>query len=299
MHRMLVRLLATLFALSSCSAQVADLDGLHTDSDACDPRGSTQQGSDLDLTFQHVSPHINQDMFFAVTQGKERNIESMFVLSTLDDPNLHLVVPKLLPAGNSELAFWADSDPPKFDALDSDNGPDHQWTRPICPNGRLTFTHATPFQDVQGAIATGAVFSFEIPKAIQRKALFDRYKIWVRVTQLADLDHSTELQTRAFFRWSPHVAVPGYDDVPEQREPPATFQIGGNVLGEGRGPIDTLSFYNVELVIDLDDSGDLSGDDFVCRYKQERAPDSSMWKFEADLARCDAPADFDPATFEP
>jgi hypothetical protein len=121
----------------------------------------------------------------------------------------------------------------------------------------------------------------------------------LRVTQLADLDHTIEVQTRAFFRWAPYVPLPGDNDALEQREVPTSFQIGDNVLGEGRGPIDTLSFYNVELVIDLDDSGDLSADDFVCRYKQARAPDVGTWKFKADLAHCDAPADFDPTTYEP
>jgi len=91
----------------------------------------------------------------------------------------------------------------------------------------------------------------------------------------------------------------GADSAPEQRDPPATFQVGDNVLGEGRGPIDSLSYYNIELVIDLDESGDLSGADFVCRYKQERAPDAGTWKFKADLSRCDSPAGFDLETFEP
>jgi hypothetical protein len=279
--------------LAACSAQVSDLDELHSDTDACDPRGRADQGTPLDLRFRSVSPHVNQDIFFAVTQGKERSIESMLVLSTLDDKDLHLVVPKLLPAGTSELAFWADSDPPKFNALDSDEGPDHQWIRPICPNGKLTFTHTTPFQDVQGAIATGAVFVFEIPKLLQRQNLFDRFRMWVRVTQLADEDHKTEQQTRAYFRWSPFVAPPGEDRVPAQRSVPATFQVGDNALGEGRGPIDTLSFYNIEFVIDVDDSGELSGDDFVCRYPQERAPGGNTWKFKADVASCDVPDGFD------
>lgn len=285
--------LALLLTLAACSAQVSDLDELHTDTDACDPRGRAERGTALDLRFRNVSPHVNQDIFFAVTQGKERNIEAMLVVSTLPDPNLHLVVPKLLPAGTSELAFWADSDPPQFDALDSDNGPDHQWTRPICPNGKLTFTHTTPFQDVQGSIATGAVFVFEIPTLLRRQALFDRHTMWVRVTQLSDEDRRTEVQTRAYFRWSPFVAAPGQSSVPPQRSVPSTFQVGNNVLGEGRGPIDTLSFYNIEFVIDLDASGELSGEDLVCRYNQERAPGQNTWRFKADVAGCDVPDGFD------
>lgn len=284
---------ALLSMLGACSAQVSDLDELHSDSDACDPRGRTEQGTKLDLTFRTVSPHVNQDMFFAVTQGKERSIESMLVLSTLDDPNLHLVVPKLLPAGTSELAFWADSDPEGFDKLDSANGPDHQWIRPICPNGKLTFTHTTPFQDINGSIATGAVFVFEIPALLRRQALFDKYTMWVRVTQLSDEDHKTEVQTRAYFRWAPFVAAPGEKSVPPQRPVPTTFQVGNNVLGEGRGPIDTLSFYNIEFVIDFDESGELSGGDFVCRYNQERAPGQNTWRFNADVTPCDVPDGFD------
>lgn len=285
-----------LLLLGACSAQVSDLDDLQTDTDACDPRGRTEQGTTLDLTFNNVSPHINQDMFFAVTQGKERNIEAMMVLSTLNDANLHLVVPKLLPAGTSELAFWADGDPPMFDSLDS-TIPDHQWIRPICPNGKLTFTHTTPFQDVEGAIATGAVFVFEIPLVLQRQSLFDRYRMWVRVAQLSDEDRSRELQTRAFFRWSPLVEVPGEQGVPDQRRVPTSFQVGDNVLGEGRGPIDTFSFYDIEFVIDLDDDGELSGDDLVCRYEQQRAPGGNTWRFRGDVTSCDVPNGLDLESF--
>jgi hypothetical protein len=282
-----------LVLLAACSSQVSDLDDLQSDSDACDPRGRTERGTALELTLRNVSPHINQDMFFAVTQGKERNIESMFVLSTLDDPNLKLVVPKLLPAGTSELAFWADSEPLGFDDLDSAAGPDHQWTRPICPNGKLTFTHSTPFQDVENAISAGAVFVFEIPSELRRQELFDSYRMWLRVTQLSDVDNKTEVQTRAFFRWSPYVPLPGDAEAPPQRGVPDSFQVGNNVLGEGRGPIDTLSFYNIEFVIDLDDSATLSGKDVVCRYTQERAPGSNTWRFEADFEQCDTPSGFD------
>ena len=274
--------------LCACSAGVSDLDDLQTDADACDPRGRTEQGTTLDLTFKNVSPHINQDMFFAVTQGKERSVEAMVVLSTLDDADLHLVVPKLLPSGTSELAFWADGEPKGFDALDS-TVPDHQWIRPVCPNGKLTFTHTTPFQDVEGAVATGAVFVFEIPELLRRQRVFDRYRMWLRVTQLSDDGRATELQTRAFFRWSPLVDPPGDDSTPKQRPAPETFQVGDNVLGEGRGPIDTFSFYNIEFVIDLDDDAELGGDDVVCRWKNERAPGGNTWKFNADVTACDVP----------
>jgi hypothetical protein len=283
----------------ACSAQVSDLDALRVDVDACDPRGRAARGTDLDLTFRDVTPHVNQDMFFAITQGKERNIESMMVLSTLDDANLHLVVPKLLPEGPSELAFWADSEPAKFNALGSMSGPDHQWTRPVCPNGKVTFTHTTPFQSVEGALATGAVFVFEFPKLLQRQNLFDRFKMWVSVTQLSDADQKTEVQTRAYFRWSPLVQLPDASAPPEQRTLPDNFQVGNNVLGEGRGPIDKLSYYNIEFVIDVDHSGALSAGDFVCRYTQERAPDAASWRFKPDLTSCDAPAGFDLANLIP
>jgi len=279
--------------LCACSTGVSDLDDLQTDPDACDPRGRAERGTDFDLTFKNLSPHINQDMFFAVTKGKERNVESMMVLSSLNDPNLHWVVPKLLPAGTAELAFWADGEPFGFDAIDNPI-PDHQWIRPMCPNGKLTFTHNTPFQDVEGAIATGAVFVFDIPVLLQRQRLFDRYRMWLRVTQLSDDDgERTEVQTRAFFRWSPFVDPPGDAEQPEQRQVPKTFQVGDNVLGEGRGPIDTFSFYNIEFVIDLDDDDELGGDDVVCRWKNEQAPGGNSWRFNKDVSGCDVPNGLD------
>jgi hypothetical protein len=279
--------------LCACSAGVSDLDDLQTDPDACDPRGRAERGTALDLTFKNLSPHINQDMFFAVTKGKERNVEAMMVLSSLNDANLHLIVPKLLPSGTAELAFWADGEPFGFDAIDSPI-PDHQWIRPLCPNGKLTFTHNTPFQDVEGAIATGAVFVFDIPVLLQRQRLFDRYRMWLRVTQLSDdEDERTEAQTRAFFRWSPFVDPPGAAEQPAQRPAPRTFQVGNNVLGEGRGPIDTFSFYNIEFVIDLDDDGELGGDDVVCRWKNEQAPGGNSWRFNKDVSGCDVPNGLD------
>jgi len=283
---------ALLSLLCACSAAVSDLDDLRTDSDACDPRGRAERGTDLDLAFKNLTPHINQDLFLAVTKGKERSVESMLVLSSLNDANLHLVVPKLLPSGTAELAFWADGEPFGFDSLES-SIPDHQWIRPVCPNGKLTFTHNTPFQDVEGAVATGAVFVFEIPLLLQRQRLFDRYRMWLRVTQLSDDDERSEAQTRAFFRWSPRVDPPGSDEQPEQRAVPETFQVGDNVLGEGRGPIDTFSFYNIEFVIDLDDDDELGGDDLVCRWKNEQAPGGNTWRFNRDVSVCDVPNGLD------
>jgi hypothetical protein len=286
--------------LLACSADVSDLDDLGVDEDACDPRGRTARGDDLDLRFGSVTPHVNQDMFFAVTIGEDRDIEAMMVLSTLDDPDLHLVVPKLLPEGPSELAFWADSMPPGFDAIDDEEDAiDHQWTRPVCPNGELTFTHTTPFQSVQDARSTGAIFDFRIPAELQRSELFDTFKMWVSATLLDDDDPSVELQTRAYYRYAPYVAPVRGAEVPDQREPPENFQVGGNALGEPRGAIDTLSFYRIEFAIDVDESGDPSPGDFHCNYERQQAPDAMTWVFEPDLGQCDAPSGFDPLTFEP
>lgn len=289
--------------LGACAAQVSDLDELEVDTDACDPRGAARRGTDFTMQFVDVTPHVNQNMFFAVTVGEERSIEAMMVLSTFDDPDLRLFVPKLLPAGPSELAFWADSEPVgTFDPIpaEGETGPiDHQWTRPICPDGRLTFTHTTPFQDVQDALSTGAIFQLVIPEPMRRAELFDNLHMWVTVTQLDDRDQSREVQTRAYFRWAPQVAPARGQDVPEQRPVPTVFQVGGNALGEPRGAIDKLSFYNIEFVIDVDGSGGLSNRDFVCRYERQRAPDQMTWMFEPDLDDCDAPSGFDLATFEP
>lgn len=298
MHRSLLS--ACIALVSACSASVSDLDDLETDEDACDPRGSAERGTDLDLQFHSTNPHVNQDMFFAVTVGEQRSIEAMMVLSTFDDPNLHLVVPKLLPEGPSELAFWADSMPKGFDPINEDGDPiDHQWTRPVCPDGKLAFTHTTPFQSVQNALSTGAIFAFMIPKELQRKELFDTFHMWVSAILLDDDDPDEEVQTRAFYRWSPLVAPARGQDVPAQREPPEKFQVGGNALGEPRGAIDTLSFYRIEFVIDVDETDDLSRADYVCNYNRQQAPDAMVWEFTPDLSQCDAPADFDPLTFKP
>ncbi len=301
------RMLATLSILliAACSSQVSDLDELRVDGDACDPTGRTARGTDLDLQFIDVTPHVNQDILFAVTVGEERSIEAMMVLSTLADPDLNLVVPKLLPEGPSELAFWADSMPAGFDPINEDGSPnDHQWTRPVCPNGQVTFTHTPPFQSVQNAVSTGAIFSFQIPDELQRPELFDTFTMWVTATLLSD--DFEPVQARAYYRWSPLVAPARGIEVPEQRDPPAKFQVGGNALGEPRGAIDTLSFYEVQFVIDVDESGDRSGPDFVCTFRQQ-APDAMTWMFELprdddgvlDLSMCDDPDGFDPLTFEP
>ena len=296
---------APLFVLSACTAQVSDLDELEVNEDACDPRGSAVRGTDLDLQFDGLTPHRNQDILFAVTVGERRNIEGMMLLSRLDDPDLHLIVPKLLPEGPSELAFWADANPVGvFDGIpdeDSDeNVPiDHQWTRPICPNGVMKFTHTTPFQSVRSAVSTGAIFQFVIPESIRRPQLFDNLKMWVTAIQLDDEDAEKEVQTRAFFRWSPHVEDPATGETPPQRTPPMQFQVGGNVLGEPRGAIDKGSLYNVEFVIDVDGDGEVGGEDFVCSFDRERAPDTMTWAFEPDLSVCDSPDGFNPETFEP
>src|ERR1041385_6735964 len=113
--------------------------------------------------------------------------------------------------------------------------------RPVKPNGGMTFTHTTPFQNVQQALSTGAIFDFQIPPELQRGELFDSFHMWVRATQLADDDPDKEVQTRAYFRWSPLVPAAAGFAAPEQRDPPKHFQVGGNALGEPRGAIDSLS----------------------------------------------------------
>ena len=295
---LLIALLVSVGA--ACTATVSDLDDLDQDGDACDPRGQLERGTDLQLRFAGLTPHVNQDLFFAVTVEDERNIEAMMVLASLDDPDLELTVPKLLPEGPAELAFWADSMPDGFDPINEDNEPiDHQWTRPVCPNGELTFTHTTPFQDVQDALSVGAIFEFVIPQELRRPALFDTYRMWVSAIQLADADLDQEVQTRAHYRWAPFVEPAEGAGAPEPREPPESFQVGGNALGEPRGAIDKLSFYRIEFVIDVDQTGDRSAADFVCSYERQQAPDEMTWTFVPDLGQCDAPADFDPLTFSP
>jgi hypothetical protein len=293
-------LLVSIVFLAACSGSVSDLDDLREDVDACDPRGRAERGTDLEMRFDATVPHVNQDMFFAITVGQERNIEGMAVLSTFDDPDLQLSIPKFLPEGPSELAFWADAMPSGFDPINEDGDPiDHQWTRPVCPDGKLTFTHNTPFQSVVDALSTGAIFAFQIPEPMQRSELFDTFKMWVTAIQLDAEDPEEEVQTRAFYRWSPLVSPARGAEVPDQRPPPEKLQVGGNALGEPRGAIDKGSFYRIEFVIDVDETGDLSNADFICSYDQQQAPDAMTWEFMPDLEQCDAPQDFDPLTFEP
>lgn len=292
-------LLLTLFALAGCSAQVSDLDDLQVDADACQNTGSTARGTDLDLKLVGLTPHVDQDMFFAVTVGEESNIEAMFVLSQLEDANLELVVPKILPEGPSDLAFWADSVPVGFDSIldmEESGAIDHQWKRPICPDGKLTFTHTTPFQDVQHAISTGAVFHFLVPPEITDD-VFTNFTMWVAAIQLDDIDESKEVQTRAYFRWTPHVLASVDADGGVGSGRPVQFQVGGNALGQLRGPIDKRSHYNIEFVIDVDGDGERGNRDFVCRFEREQAPDSMDWSFQPNLDECDFPSDFDPRTF--
>lgn len=51
--------------------------------------------------------------------------------------------------------------------------------------------------------------------------------------------------------------------------------------------------FAIEFVIDVDDDGELSGDDLVCRYEQQRAPGGNTWKFRGDATRCDVPNGLD------
>jgi hypothetical protein len=290
-----------LLAICGCSSQVAKLDDLVVNDEACDNSTSAVRGTDLDLQFDGLTPHVNQDIFFAVTVGEQRNIEAMMVLGGLEDPDLHLVIPKLLPAGPSELAFWADSLPMGFDEIpregEASGNIDHQWTRPICPNGVLRFEHNTPFQSVKNAVSTGAIFQFILPPALRTEVL-RTHKMWVTVTQLDDGDNELQVQTRAFFRWSPRVEDPATGERPADMRVPEKFQVGGNALGEPRGAIDKLSLYRIEFVIDADDNGRTSNEDFVCLYDRKRAPDEMTWMFTPDLADCDAPDGFALDSFE-
>lgn len=281
----------------SCSMTVSGLDDLTEDDDACDPRGRTELGTDLSIDFRGLTPHVNEELLMAVTVDVdgEAQVSSMAVLSTLEDPDLDLVLPKMLPAGPSEFRFWADSPPLGVFNTIEDDVVDHQWVRPVCPNGELVFTHTTPFQDISEATATGAVFRFMIPPVMRKPAIFDRFKMWVSATRLSDSDPSEDDQMLAFFRWAPFVAPPGSDEVPEQRDPPESFKVGDNVLGRNRGPIDTGALYRVEFVIDVDKSDDRSSGDFICEFDRERAEadGSGEWVFDPRLVECNRPSDFD------
>src|SRR5690349_20109574 len=226
-------LLPFLLVLCGCSAQVSDLDDLELNEEACDNSSPAARGTDLELEFVDVTPHVNQDIFFAVTVGEDRNIEAMMVLGGLEDPDLRLVVPKLLPEGPSELAFWADSAPTgMFNEIPDDDAPpgtpiDHQWTRPICPNGVLKCIHDTPFQSVKSAVSTGANFKFILPAELQTEVL-RLHKMWVIVTQLDDDNPEQQVQTRVFYRWSPRVEDAATGKTPTDMRFPDKFQVGGN-----------------------------------------------------------------------
>jgi hypothetical protein len=307
--------------LAACTLQVADLNNFTDDFDACDPRGTPHLGEDLDIHFVGTIAHVNQDMRFAVEVGTDHSAEAMFVLSTFDDQNLALHVPEILPAEPATLAFWADSNMDGvFSALN--NGmecgairlqvtcmadphctwdaagtqcnplpPDHQWLRPICPNGQMTFTHTTPFQDVSIVSATGAVFAFHIPAAIQRHEVFDNY----RVAAWAVRTNSLGRQTRAYYRWAPHVMLGSI--APTPRTPPMTFQVGRNVAGEMRGPIDQGEMYEVHFVIDSNGNHQFEpAVDYSCVWPQQPAPSSAfVWDYMPDLSICDMHG-FDPTT---
>lgn len=359
MRTRLLCLLALL--LASCSTTLSDLNNYTVVPDACDPRGSTFEGQDLDLQFINTNAHVNNVMFGAVQVGEQRVVEAVVVLSGFDDPNLHVRIPELLPGQPSTFAFWMDTN---FDgvftpipdpmAVDPDP-PDHQWLRPICPDGSLTFTHTTPFQNVRGARSDGAIFRVLIPTEIQTNAdLFNTFRMSVRATRI----EGDRRQTRAYFRWAPYVAstpagraplrvvdalpvprtcmtspecsdfstnggtcvIPSGSALgscvtlgPPQVDAVTVFQMGGNALGEPRGPIDTGADYEIELIIDADcpatDASCVEGtpehelgsrDDFVCTYR-ETAPSLGIWEFTPDISAasgfCDFPDAFNPVTF--
>ena len=347
MRTALVCLLA--LAAASCSTTISDLNGFTVVPDACDPRGVRREGQDLELQFFHANAHVNNVMFAAVQVGTERVVEAVVVVSGFDDPDLHLTIPELLPAEPSTFAFWMDTNfdgvfTPLPDPMAVDPPPpDHQWLRPICADGSLTFTHVTPFQNVRGARSDGAIFRFLIPTDLQtNRALFNTFRMSVRATRV----EGTSRQTRAYFRWAPYVAstpagtppvrvvaalpmprtcmaspecsdfssnggtcvIPSGSAMgscvangPPQVERVTAFQMGGNALGEPRGPIDTGADYEIEFTIDADQDGVLgTRNDFTCTYRSA-APSLGVWEFTPDLSIaagfCDYPDGFNPATF--
>ena len=93
---------------------------------------------------------------------------------------------------------------------------------------------------------------------------------------------------------------------PPQRPPPATFQVGGNVLGEARGAIDGGEVYEVHFVIDADDDGQFgTTGDYNCVWDNQAMPTPpptpGVWDFTPPapfMAACDANG-FDPTTVSP
>lgn len=309
--------LALVLLLGGCTAAVSDLNGFSNYSDACDPRGTQHLGDDLSLQFFNMTPHVNQQIFAAVEVGAGRNIEAMFVIDRLTDlsnptaasrgassANLLLEIPEMMPADPATLAFWANSVDPEvvhFDPImmDGTTAPDHQWTRPVCPDGQMTFTHTTPFQSVQEALSTGAIYHFQIPTEIQRSELFDNFTMATWAVRVNDAGR----QTRVYYRWSPFVALAPGMPVPAQRPPPTELKVGGNALGEPRGAIDVGELYEVHFVIDVDHDGHMgSAGDYVCVWENQVMPtggDPTNWMYVPDLRACDAPSGFDPTTFTP
>jgi len=292
-------------ALTGCSAVVADLGSFGNAADACDPRGTAHVGDNLTIHFRNTTAHVNQDMRFAIEVG-DHNVEALAVVSAFIDPDETIVLPEIMTNEPSTLAFWADTNangvfdqlnPPdaSMPILDAaaDAGPigsvapDHQWFRPICPNGDMTFTHTTPFQDISHATSTGAVFRFLIPPTFLPTAtdpnhhLFENFAMAAWVVQV-----DMQRQARVYYLWHPYVALGGV--TPTQRTGPTNnyFQVGGNVLSEPRGAIDQGSTYEVHFVIDVDGDGRMDGhdtDDYNC-----------VWMDQAVMPRGADPWEFDP-----
>ncbi len=313
----------SVLALTGCSALESDLGSFTNSSDACDPRGTPQRGANLTIHFRNTTPHINQDMRLAI-EVADHSVEALAVISTFNDPNLDLVLPEMMTNDPATLAFWADTNANGvFDSLNppdsgvimmADSGadagvplttsPDHQWFRPICPNGEMTFTHTTPFQDIQHATSNGSVFRFLIPPDFLPSAtapdhhLLERFAMAVWAVQFDDSGR----QTRVYYRWHPYVAIAG--TTPTQRTGPLgdVFQIGGNVLGEHRGAIDQGSMYEVHFVIDVDADGQMDGhdtDDYNCVWMDQTAPGTDPWNFDPTMAGGGLMANCDDNGFDP
>ncbi len=293
MKRILPFLVA--IALAGCTAAVSDLGGFSNYGDACDPRPTQHRGADLRIQFVNTTPHINQDMRFAIEVGADRNVEALAIVSTFSDPQLVLELPEMMPTDPSTLAFWADTNgdgvfeptvQPDMGML-PDAGPDtdaavvpyqidHQWFRPICRDGNITFTHSTPFQDISHATSNGSIFRFVLPADL--RAAPTLFQTHAMAAWAVEVDENNQRQGRVYYQWHPYVAIAG--TTPMQRAAPMFFNVGGNVGTESRGAIDAGSMYEVHFSIDADHDGHFGGtEDYNCVWRNQQAS-GAIWAFD-------------------